>query len=625
MVRTETCSLPEALTANYVLQLLTTLDHIHDHNFIHRDIKPENIWLKNNSRKVVLTNFEQSCKVKNRITDRRNTFCGTMEYLSPEMIEKSGHNYKTDVWMLGILTYEMLFGFSPFASENEDILDFASETYANILYNDVFVSDNPTDENMLTASKITTENLISHHGKDFIRIMLSKDPADRDEISELVKHDWFKEQLGLAKWSQMKQGYDKQKEASNTTISMGTKFGQGSKTDLENILQNSKLDETGPFHNAHFIRPNQNIILDDLQENIERRFSENSEADSMFSLNIEMVSCIGAPKPNQPERYPRAMSAFHGANFLSHKRATSIHPDNMTILESIQQTPRGKTSNRPLGQPKGMFKLNLDEIRIGQSENVSPRDRRPEQIIRKLQGPNLVITECDELEYPQKKTNPQSALDEDVLQYDSNGNKCYKGGLQNTLRHGHGVEYKTYLPDPIAQPGITSNYAFYKGPYLRGFKHGSSGLFKIWDSKAKEFFEIFDCKLEKDDLVQGKMMVTDDFFGLNWYVGGFNENFLQDGSGCLMGEGSDLVVFEGKWRGGLKNGNGKRFFAPGDVEGGNGVGWEDMVWVNGKKKVFGKRQSIVEQGRPSKLRVPDEKSERDVEAKGYCGGGCVLF
>jgi hypothetical protein len=230
----------------------------------------------------------------------------------------------------------------------------------------------------------------------------------------------------------MKQGYDKQKEASNTTISMGTKFGQGSKTDLENILQNSKLDETGPFHNAHFIRPNQNIILDDLQENLERRFSENSEADSMFSLNIEMVSCIGAPKPNQPERYPRAMSAFHGANFLSHKRATSIHPDNMTILESIQQTPRGKTRNRPLGQPKGMSKLNLDGIRIGQSENVSPRDRRPEQIIRRLQSPNLVITECDELEYPQKKTNPQSTLDEDVLQYDSNGNKCYKGGLQNT-------------------------------------------------------------------------------------------------------------------------------------------------------------------------------------------------
>jgi serine/threonine protein kinase len=397
MVRTETCSLPEALTANYVFQLLTTLDHIHDSNFIHRDIKPENIWLKNNSRKVVLTNFEQSCKVKNHIHDRRNTFCGTMEYLSPEMIEKSGHTYKTDVWMLGILTYEMLFGFSPFASENENILEFASETYANILYNDVFVSDNPTEDNMLTASKVTTENSISNLAKDFIRRVLSKDPADRDEISELVRHEWFKEQLGLAKWSQMKQGFDKQKEASNTSISMGTKFGQGSKTDLENILQNSKLDETGPFHNAHFIRPNQNIILDDLQENLERRFSEKSEADSMFSLNIEMVSCIGAQKPNQQERYPKAMSAFHNGNFGQHKRAASIHPDNMTILDSIQQTPRGKTSVRPIHGIKGISKLDLDGIRIEQhSEKVSPRNRRPEQIIRKLQNPNLIITECEE-------------------------------------------------------------------------------------------------------------------------------------------------------------------------------------------------------------------------------------
>jgi hypothetical protein len=104
-------------------------------------------------------------------------------------------------------------------------------------------------------------------------------------------------------------------------------------------------------------------------------------------------------------------------------------------------------------------------------------------------------------------------MDEDVLQYDNNGHKSYKGGLQNTLRHGYGVEYKTYLPDPISQPGLTSNYPFYKGHYLRGFKHTSTGEFKIWDPKTRDFFEIFDCKLEKDELIQGKMMVTDDFFG----------------------------------------------------------------------------------------------------------------
>jgi len=75
---------------------------------LHRDIKPENILISGDKIKII--DFGWS----NQNDDFRNTYCGTPDYLSPEMIMGTGHNEKLDIWTLGILMYELLNGKPPF-------------------------------------------------------------------------------------------------------------------------------------------------------------------------------------------------------------------------------------------------------------------------------------------------------------------------------------------------------------------------------------------------------------------------------------------------------------------------------------------------------------------------------
>ncbi|EQB60820.1 ser thr tyr protein kinase [Vairimorpha apis BRL 01] len=83
---------------------------MHNNDVIHRDIKPENLILGCDN-KLKLADFGWAVKNNDK---KRTTFCGTLEYLSPEMLNNQVHDHNIDVWCLGILTYEFLTGKPPF-------------------------------------------------------------------------------------------------------------------------------------------------------------------------------------------------------------------------------------------------------------------------------------------------------------------------------------------------------------------------------------------------------------------------------------------------------------------------------------------------------------------------------
>jgi serine/threonine protein kinase len=106
----------ESKVVFYVLQIALALDHLHKSKILYRDLKPENILVDTDGY-LKLSDFGLA---KQAIES--NTFCGTPEYISPEMLAGKGHSYTADWWALGVLTYEMLTGVPPFYDKNRNAM-----------------------------------------------------------------------------------------------------------------------------------------------------------------------------------------------------------------------------------------------------------------------------------------------------------------------------------------------------------------------------------------------------------------------------------------------------------------------------------------------------------------------
>ena len=104
---------PEWKAAEYIAQMAAALKYLHKKHVMHRDIKPENILVGIHGE-VKISDFGWSVHAPN---NRRQTLCGTLDYLPPEMLKSGSQDYyneKVDIWSLGVLMYEFLVGEAPF-------------------------------------------------------------------------------------------------------------------------------------------------------------------------------------------------------------------------------------------------------------------------------------------------------------------------------------------------------------------------------------------------------------------------------------------------------------------------------------------------------------------------------
>ncbi|EGR28367.1 protein kinase domain protein, partial [Ichthyophthirius multifiliis] len=118
---------PENKVKFYAVEIFLAIKTLHENQILYRDLKPENILITS-SGNIKLTDFGLSkSQFKNK--QLTYTYCGTPEYMSPEMLKKEGHDFSTDWWSYGAVIYEMLNGAPPFYSKNQkDMIENIKKT-----------------------------------------------------------------------------------------------------------------------------------------------------------------------------------------------------------------------------------------------------------------------------------------------------------------------------------------------------------------------------------------------------------------------------------------------------------------------------------------------------------------
>lgn len=160
-------SLPELRF--YIAEIVLGLVHLHSQGIIYRDLKLENILICKNGH-IKLSDFGLSKKLlHNGVVKPTYTFCGTDEYIAPEMLLSQPYDFSLDWWCLGILIYELCFHETPFVGKE------GMSTYDRILYDDPGFPDSMPEE-----------------PKSLIIELLNKDPKKRGNFETIKNHPFFK-------------------------------------------------------------------------------------------------------------------------------------------------------------------------------------------------------------------------------------------------------------------------------------------------------------------------------------------------------------------------------------------------------------------------------------------------
>jgi len=159
------------LEARYFLrQILFGIRFLHSSNIVHRDIKTSNIFIHETKEKMTLKIGDFGlATLLDYYGQRKSTICGTPNFLPPEILTKAGHSFEADIWCVGVILYNMLFGYAPF--QRKDV----QQTYDAIK----------------NLSYTIPPGKISVQAKNLIESILVLDPSKRAKLHHIFGSDFM--------------------------------------------------------------------------------------------------------------------------------------------------------------------------------------------------------------------------------------------------------------------------------------------------------------------------------------------------------------------------------------------------------------------------------------------------
>ncbi|TNV79189.1 hypothetical protein FGO68_gene10800 [Halteria grandinella] len=155
----------------YAAECVLAIEHLHGLGIIYRDLKPENILLDSEGH-IKITDFGLSKTGQIKEGSETYSFCGTPEYLAPEIIAGTGHTKSVDWWSLGLLIFEMVCGFHPFKIKNKSHYEKFK-----------IIQD--------TSQEVQIPHYVSPQMKSLLQGLLQKDSINRLTVDKIKTHEFF--------------------------------------------------------------------------------------------------------------------------------------------------------------------------------------------------------------------------------------------------------------------------------------------------------------------------------------------------------------------------------------------------------------------------------------------------
>ena len=378
--------MPESEAFKYFIQVSSAIYFLHKYGYVHRDIKPENILLDKNLD-VKLCDFGWCVSVEK---GERTTFCGTYEYMAPEMVNDELYDMGIDIWSLGVLLYEMIHGYSPFRAHNNQAQDPKSaqvEIFLNIKNN-----------------KYTIDKQISEECTDLIAKLLTTDTKKRIKIGDIFTHPWVinkeKEYFPLFNRTEIKN----KKKISNNSSDNNSKINNLKQLTNKscNFVYSKNTNNNEIGSNICFIQDKKNIIIKNKNQHNDNINIENNENNNKVNLtesNLDKIielkkheinvkkELITKPKADQKESYSK--NNFN--NMYSKKNKNILPRVNRTQKDIIIKTniPNMKVSSSKIFENQKIKDIDTTiKLRTKTNKNF-PRAKSEQRSFIRVRKPEL--------------------------------------------------------------------------------------------------------------------------------------------------------------------------------------------------------------------------------------------